>query len=308
MTRAKEHAKSVLKKHGRSFHFASKLLAPEYRLRAARLYAFCRHIDDLADESTDPELATQQLEQIHTDIQKGQSTHIVVADMIALMRELSMPHAPALSLIKGVQSDLSMQGLKDEAALLRYAYQVAGTVGLMMCVLLDVRDKNAWPFAMDLGIAMQLTNIARDVGQDASKGRIYLPVTWIGNISTDDITHPDTAQAQTVQTATQRLLALAHVYYQSGLAGMLYLPPAARYGIIVAAAVYREIGQVVAKSDYRSWDRRAVVPQTRKIYCASQALVRYALQIRSRQSPPQHDPHLHRHLQNCFGAHDPAST
>lgn len=308
MTLAKEQAKSVLKKHGRSFHFASKLLAPEYRSRAARLYAFCRYIDDLADESYDHDGAAQQLEQINSEIQYGHSSQHVVADMIALMQELSMPHAPVLSLIKGVQSDLTMQRLENEAELLHYAYQVAGTVGLMMCVILDVRDKEAWPFAMDLGIAMQLTNIARDVGQDATKGRIYLPATWLGNISTDQIIRPSTAQAAALQAATQKTLALAQAYYQSGLTGVPYLPPAARYGIVVAAAVYREIGQVVAQSEYRSWDRRAIVPQSRKIICASQALVRYALQMRSRQSPPRHDQDLHRHLQNCFGAHNSATT
>ncbi len=308
MTLAKEQAESVLKKHGRSFHFASKLLAPAYRLRAARLYAFCRYIDDLADESNDPNTAAQQLAQINSEIQHGQSTQYVVADMIALMQELSMPHAPVLSLIKGVQSDLSMQRIENEEELLRYAYQVAGTVGLMMCVILDVRDKEAWPFAMDLGIAMQLTNIARDVGQDASKGRIYLPATWLGNFSTDQITHPSSTQAVALQAATQKTLALSQAYYQSGLTGVPYLPPAARYGIVVAAAVYREIGQVVAQSKYCSWDRRAIVPQSRKIICASQALVRYAVQTRSRLSPPRHDQELHRHLQNCFGAHNSAAT
>lgn len=308
MTLAKGQADSVLRTHGRSFYFASKLLAPKYRARAARLYAFCRYIDDLADESNDSTLANEQLNQIKVDLLQGHSEQPYVADMIALMIEVSMPKEPVLSLVQGVQSDLWMQRIKDEAELLHYAYRVAGTVGLMMCVLLDVRNKEALPFAMDLGIAMQLTNIARDVGQDAAMGRIYLPTTWLGNITTAEISRPNTSQAHALQDATKRILNLAKVYYQSGLAGVTFLPPAARYGIIVAAAVYSEIGQVVAKSNFRSWDRRAVVAQPRKLYCAGNALLHYALQSRNRLSNPRHDYHLHRHLQSCFGAHNPSAT
>jgi phytoene synthase len=206
-----------------------------------------------------------------------------------------------LSLIDGIQSDLTMRHLQDETSLLRYAYQVAGTVGLLMCVVLDVRDKQAWPFAIDLGIAMQLTNIARDVGQDAEMNRIYLPANWCGDLSAQQVLTPDAQQAHSLQVSTKRLLALAQEYYQSGLSGVVYLPPAARYGIIVAAHVYGEIGHTIARSGYRSWDRRAVVSQSRKAVCAASALMRYALYPSLRKSNPRHASALHQHLQDCFG-------
>lgn len=301
MTTAKDQALAVLQSHGRSFYFASQLLAPIYRIRAARLYAFCRFVDDLADESTDPVLAMQELEQIKKALLLGHSSQPCVSDMIALMQELNMPSEPVLSMILGVQSDLTMQRLKDEAELLRYAYQVAGTVGLMMCFVLDVRDQAAWPYAIDLGIGMQLTNIARDVGQDAEKGRIYLPASWQEGLSTKEILEPSGQQKTNLQVATKKLLALAEIYYQSGLTGVLYLPPAARFGIIVAARVYREIGYKVARADYRSWNQRAVVSQPRKVFCAASALLRYAVQSGVRQSHPNHERSLHRHLQDCFG-------
>ena len=293
---------AVLRSNGRSFYFASRLLGSTYRVRAARLYAFCRYVDDMVDESTDQDSAAREIEQLKSSLQSGHSAQPCVKNMIALMQTLSMPFAPVQSLISGVQSDLLPRRIKDEAELLHYAYEVAGTVGLMMCFLLDVRNTQAWPFAIDLGIAMQLTNIARDVGEDAAKGRVYLPATWVGDLSATDIVNPNAEQQKTLQQATQRILKLADVYYQSGLAGVRYLPPGARYGIVVAAMVYREIGAVVADTGYRSWNQRAVVPQSRKVVCASKALTNHAWRFLTQWASVEHDPTLHQDLQNCFGA------
>jgi len=303
MTLNASHAMATLKSNGRTFYFASHLLGSTYRIRAARLYAFCRYVDDLADESEDPVLAKLSLDKLQESLRNGHSDQDCVASMIALMKELSMPSEPVLALIKGVQSDLTTRRIKDQAELLGYSYQVAGTVGLMMCMALDVRDVNAWPFAIDLGIAMQLTNIARDVGEDARKGRVYLPSTWLKGLTAAQIAHPDIENAKTLQLATQQTLNLAETYYQSGLDGIHYLPGAARYGIVVAAMVYREIGQLIAQDNFHSWDRRAVVPAWRKLTCATGALSRYALRRLSTQQQAAHDPRLHQDLQNCFGAH-----
>ncbi len=308
MTLSTDEAIAVLKSHGRSFHFASRLLGQTYRTRAARLYAFCRYVDDLADEASDPVIASQELLALKTSLEKKQATEPCVVSMIDLMQELSMPLEPVLSLVSGVRSDLEPRRVKDQAELLQYAYQVAGTVGLMMCVILDVRDRQAWPFAIDLGIAMQLTNIARDVGEDAHKGRIYLPATWLGGLTPAQIPEPTADHAAQLRNATGKVLSLAQTYYQSGLDGIHYLPTTARYGIMVAAMVYREIGQVVAEEGHRSWDNRAIVPYSRKLVTAAKALTRYGLQPSSRQKHAHHDPCLHQHLQNCFGANNTAPT
>jgi 15-cis-phytoene synthase len=301
MTLADDQAMAVLKLHGRSFHFASHLLGRVYRARAARLYAFCRYVDDLVDEASDPLQATQDLEQLEKSLQTGESKEPCVASMIALMRELSIPMAPVQALIEGVRSDLSARHIKDESELLCYSYQVAGTVGLIMCVLLDVSHENASPFAVDLGIAMQLTNIARDVGEDAIKGRVYLPADWLDDITATDIVSPSPTQAESLRLATKRLLNLAEHYYQSGLDGVVYLPSTARYGIVAAAMVYREIGHVIAQSNYCSWKQRAIVPQSRKWICAATGLASYARRPGSRLSNPTHNPKLHQHLQKYVG-------
>ena len=303
MTMTDNQAMSVLQSNGRSFYFASRLLGPLHRSRAARLYAFCRYVDDIADEVPDRIVATTKLEQVKADLLSGHSREPFVANMLELMRQASIPREPVIALIEGVRSDVYLNTVTTEAQLVRYAYQVAGTVGLMMSVVLDVHDREAWPFAIDLGIAMQLTNIARDVGEDAQKGRIYLPKTWVGELDPCDVITPSDAAAAQLRKGTRQVLTLAQKYYDSGLAGVSYLPNSARYGIVVAAMVYREIGQVIAQADYQSWDRRAVVPHSRKLLCASKALTSHAIDNLSRVGGSSHDGRLHEHLQDCFGAH-----
>jgi len=302
MSMTDDQAMSVLQSNGRSFYFASRLLTPVHRLRAARLYAFCRYVDDIADEMTDTTLATAKLNQVRADIKARHSIEPCVANMLELMRDASIPPEPVMALIDGVSADVHLRAVDTQGQLVRYAYQVAGTVGVMMSMVLDVHEHEAWPFAIDLGIAMQLTNIARDVGEDAHKGRIYLPQAWIAIDCVDDIAAPSAATAQKLCDGTQRVLALAQQYYDSGLSGVGYLPSSARYGIVVAAMVYREIGQVIAQAGYRSWDRRAVVPHSRKLLCASKALTNHAIDNLSGPLGSPHDGRLHEHLHDCFGA------
>lgn len=306
MTLTDDQAMSVLRANGRSFYFASRLLSTTHRVRAARLYAFCRCVDDIADETADHREASLRLAQIKASIRSGESVEPCVVNMLALMRDASIPEEPVIALIDGVNSDVHLQAVPSEAALLRYAYQVAGTVGLMMSMLFDVHDRDAWPYAIDLGIAMQLTNIARDVGQDALKGRVYLPQAWVGPLNARDIQAPNQQTAALLRAGTRRLLALAERYYASGLSGVGYLPSSARYGIMVAAMVYREIGQLVAHANYQSWDRRAVVPHSRKLICASKALAGHALLGRPTSTGGPHEADLHEHLYDCFGANTKA--
>lgn len=297
-----EQALAVLRVHGRSFHFASHLLSSSYRTRAARLYAFCRYVDDLVDETNDPQLANLTVNHLKTELLTGQSERPQVQSMISLMQEINLPIDPVLALIDGVQSDLNGPCLQNDAELIQYAYKVAGTVGLMMCAVLDVKNPAALPFAIDLGVAMQLTNIARDVGEDASLGRIYLPAEWLGDLTAEEIKAPNSKQQQNLKEATRRILLKADDYYESGLGGLVYLPTAARYGILAAAAVYRDIGNMIARSGYQSWNHRAVVPTHRKYLCAGRSLIKHFTQSLWGRTEPVHKPRLHRHLQSCFGA------
>lgn len=285
-------AQSVLRRHGKTFHLASQLLGPRHAKRAAVLYGFCRHVDNLADDACDSKAAMAALDAVRQSLTSGHAQDSWTAAMLALHASTDMSLAPAIALLDGVQGDLSTVRVADEGALLRYAYQVAGTVGLMMCAVLDVSDPRARPFAIDLGIAMQLTNIARDVGEDARMGRRYLPASWIGDVAAAEIAAPGPALQRELRGATRRMLALADRYYASGEAGLAFLPLRARLAILAAARMYRAIGARIAAADYRSWDRRAMVGPVGKAGHTAQALLIFAVSPRLHRRNAVHDASL----------------
>jgi phytoene synthase len=293
---APEAAARVLARHGRSFHFASHLLGARHGERAARLYAFCRRVDDLADEATDAASARRALDALEAALHRGEGGPAWLAELRQLQAETGLANAPLMDLVEGVRSDLGEVAIADEDALIAYAYRVAGSVGLMMCAVLDVHDPRAHAFAIDLGIGMQLTNIARDVGADAALGRRYLPAAWVGSATPAEIRAPDENLQARLRAATARLLALADRYYRSGEAGLGFLPLRARLAILTASRVYRGIGARITSAGYRSWDQRAVVSGTGKLGHAATALLAFVARPSLHSRRAQHEAALHRPL------------
>ncbi len=270
-------------------------------MRSARLYRFCRHVDDIADSAEDHILAPERLDQISAMLTNNVASDPLVADFLALSRECQIDIEPALELVRGVRSDLELVRFADEAELLQYCYRVAGTVGLMMCGVLGVQDPKAYPFAIDLGIAMLLTNIARDVAEDAAQDRRYLPASMLGDVEPKQIEHPDPELQMQLATSVDALLDLAERYYISGQRGLVYLPDRARLGIRVAARVYRRIGMRIRRNDCATWRGRAVVPGCQKILVASGAVVTEFLS-RPIMRTRRHDRRLHHSLCGLFGS------
>ncbi|WP_396625266.1 phytoene/squalene synthase family protein [Luteitalea sp.] len=296
-------ARAVLRRHGRTFFFASHLLGSRHAARAATLYAFCRHVDNLADDGGDPSAARAALAVVSNALLSGHANDPWTAAMLSLQARIGLPAGPALDLVAGVTSDLEAVRMIDEAALIRYAYRVAGTVGLMMCAVLDVHDPRAHPFAIDLGIAMQLTNIARDVGEDARMDRRYLPASWVGDLPPMDIVAPGPALQRTLCDATRGLLARADRHYASAESGFGFLPARARLAILTAAHTYRAIGTRIAANGYRTWDQRAVVDTTAKVGHAATALLTFALSRRLHRRDALHDASLQIALARQGGTH-----
>jgi len=152
---AASSAEGTLKRHGKSFHFAGKFLSQQSFERCARLYQFCRFLDDLSDECDDPKLAAQQLLQIEEDLLQTNRRHPAVADFLDLANECDLDLAPAVELVRGVRGDLSGVAFDHEAELKQYAYRVAGTVGLMMSGVLGVTDRSAFRHAVDCNATHQ---------------------------------------------------------------------------------------------------------------------------------------------------------
>jgi phytoene synthase len=295
-------ANASLTRHGRSFFWARRLLSEQHAARATLLYGFCRHVDDLADENLTP-TPREALAELSTALARGQSQDPLTLSMIRLMRECRIDPAIPLQLIHGVSGDLDLVRIADEAELLRYCYCVAGTVGLMMSAVLDTLDPEALPHAIDLGVAMQLTNICRDVATDARAGRRYLPASLVGPLEPEALLLPGPELRPTLQATITGLLDMADRYYQSGEAGLAYLPSRSRPGILVAARIYREIGNELRRRSGDYWSERAHVSTPRKVAITAGALTHLSLQSRFQRPLHPHDAALHRPLVNLPHAH-----
>ena len=290
-------AEEILAKQGKSFHWAKKLLNQKHGERATRLYAFCRYLDDLADDARSVEEARSALSEVSQSLQTGSTNNPVLSDMFNLMCDCRIEPQIPRELIQGLLSDLEGVEVKTVDELLRYCYRVAGTVGLMMSDVLEVQEAAAYPFAIDLGIGMQLTNICRDVREDARLGRRYLPSEIVGNVFLEDLINPPEVKAERLGTGVQFLLNLADEYYASGESGLPYLPMRARHGILIAARVYRAIGLKLRRRNYRYWDGRVVISKVGKLGITFAALSGSLVDRSFWKKPKNHRAELHRALQ-----------
>jgi phytoene synthase len=287
----KEEAR-ILARCGKSFHLAARFLDPSARAAATRLYAFCRQLDDLADEAPDPGEAARELASVHAALLRGDSEHPLVA-----LYHRALPHdanpAPALGLIETMIADTQPVALETLAHLLRYAHGAAGTVGLMMARALGASPGVACYHAVDLGIGMQLTNIARDVLEDAERGRRYIPAEWLA-ASPDAIRR----NPRMAFPAVQRTLRVAESYYESGLAGLRYLPPRSARAIFVAASLYREIGYRIQRTGPAALEQRVYLSPPERVVRAALAWLRSFCPF----PIMEHPAHLHAPLQGLCGA------
>lgn len=281
--------------NGKSFHWARRFLGHRMGSEAARLYAFCRLLDDMADG--DIENGPARLAAIRDDLVAGrEGNDPAFRTFLPLMREKRFPSDVLVALIDGLLEDQEEEvALADEAALLRYAYRVAGTVGLLMCHVLDCNDPTARAHAIDLGIGMQLTNIARDVLEDAGMNRRYIPADWVGGARPADILAasgaPDDQLGRDVRDAVGRLLDLADSFYASGASGYRYLPARAHLAIAVAARVYRQIGIQLRGADLAWHAGRQVTNKSTKLRCSILALASF--RHRMGAAGGDHDGRLH---------------
>ncbi len=262
----------------------------ERAFSCARLYAFCRYLDDLVDEPHDKGAAAAQLDLIAADIAHGRSAIPVVSDFLDLMARYRLATGAVADLIDGLRLDCGSVRIRDEHELLRYAYRVAGTVGRLIAPILGCRDRLGLAHAIDLGVAMQLTNIARDVREDAARDRIYVPSSWIDDCPVRSLLEPGSEVRVVVAQAIERLLVLADGYYASAEAGIDYLPLSVRPAILIAARTYRAIGTKLRRGRPAWWAGRAKVGALHKCQVAAVEALPRLCRWRSR---PRHDGALH---------------
>ena len=285
----KDTADVSMRRNGRSFWFASHFLSPATAKEAASLYAFCRTMDDLADQQADAAAMTR-LHAVRRDLALGRSADPCVQAFFAVARRDDLGVADHLiaSFLRDAETRVQIE---TEEELIRYCFGVAGTVGLMMSPILGATQPESRHPALHLGIAMQMTNIARDVLEDAANGRRYLPACWVDGLTPRQIVRAADARdvpaeqvRRVVSVAVERLLQLAETFYVSAAHGFVTLPVRNRIAITVAAAVYREIGQQLRRKGYAWWGGRTVVGASKKVSLAGAVLLGRSVLQRPRPS------------------------
>lgn len=264
MSQQLKQAKATFTSNAKTFALAAKFLPQERYEAVARLYAFCRQLDDLADASP-AGVNHLELVRIRRQICDGVSEDPGVADMLDLQRDFQIPTTLLLDFVDTLIADQYPRALATVDELVRFAYGVASTVGLMMCHVFGVRDSRAFPFAVDLGVAMQISNIARDVLEDAERERIYIPAELLDTpVSCEGIVQGNADQRNSAYEGVVKLLTIADEYYASAALGYGYLPPSVRHAIKIAARLYQAIGEKVARNEKAYWQRRTIVSTERK--------------------------------------------
>lgn len=296
---------AILAKGSKSFSFASHFLAPESRLYAASLYAWCRHVDDAIDEipaSEQPAALVALREELRSVYAGEPQEDAVLAAFQRLVQDRALPREYADELLEGMAMDAREERYADVAALLQYCHRVAGVVGLMMVHVLGVSDPVALRPAAHLGIAFQLTNISRDVQEDWGLGRRYVPDSLLGDAAAR--LDPELggelpgAEREVLAAAVKRMLDLADDYYASADRGVPHLPWRSALAIRAARWVYWGIGERVRKRGYDVYAGRAWVPLAGKIRLAARGLLQELVdlprrwQARARYLLPEHTIHF----------------
>ena len=270
------HCRDVIRTGSLSFHAASKLLPASVRDPALALYAFCRLADDEVDEGNNKARAVLDLRN-RLDLAYSGMPCDAPEDraFAAIVAEFDMPRALPEALLEGLAWDAMERRYATLSEVRDYSARVASAVGAMMCVLMRVRNRDALARACDLGVAMQLTNIARDVGEDARASRIYLPTDWLDDagISVEDFFANPQASPD-IRRIVRHLLAEAHRLYIRSEAGIGALPLQARTGIFAARYIYDGISAAVRRNAYDSISMRARTTKTTKIARIGLAAVR----------------------------------
>ena len=244
MTSFKTNTYSI-KSEGKSFYWASFFLPKKNRIAASRLYSICRYLDDVADNS---KLDTSsQIKNIFNQIEENESSEINI-----FFKKNNISLGILKDLIDGLISDQQNVRITNEKELIDYSYKVAGTVGLMMLPIINTKDAEARKHAIDLGIAMQLTNIARDVYEDAKMNRLYLPKEWLGQVSTSDLIDNklDDQKKKLIELSIKNLIELSDKFYANGFSGMKFIPLRTRLAIFFAAKIYKGIGEKIKSGGY----------------------------------------------------------
>ena len=258
-------------KSGSSFYYSFMVLPPDKRQAITALYAFCREVDDVVDECHDLSLAQTKLEWWRKEVARtwaGNPTHPVGHALKDVLPRFALPQEQLLEIIDGMAMDLSQTRYLDFKGLQLYCYRVASVVGLLAAEIFGYQDRQTLKYAHDLGLAFQLTNIIRDVGEDARRGRIYLPIEDLQrfNVPAKDILEARHSDAFRELMAFQA--ERAERFYDQAFAQLPDIDRKTQRPGLVMAAIYRTLLREIARDGFMVLDRRTSLTPLRKVWLA----------------------------------------
>jgi phytoene synthase len=266
-----DYAKKVISHHAKSFYFASQMLPKVVRQNTYAVYAFCRYTDNIVDKNRNRSLDQIQSElknlrdELRIAFQTGESEHPALGAFVIVADHYKIPLEYPMELINGVEMDLTRSRYENFEELYLYCYRVASVVGLMMTYVLGYYTSEAFLYAEKLGIAMQLTNILRDVQEDYENGRIYLPRNELEEFGVTEID----IKKQNFTDGFRDLMIFqserAAEYYKEAEPGIYMLDKASRFSIFAASRIYGSILSKIKRQDHNPFKGRAFVPKREKL-------------------------------------------
>ena len=266
-----EYARLLTAHYSKSFYISARMLPRERRWATFALYGFCRYADNLIDNprhrSPDELLreVTLLLQELTLAYRTGESEHPIVRAFIIVARKYGIPFEYPAELLKGVEMDLRNTRYQTFDDLYLFCYRVAGVVGLMMTYVLGYETDAAFEYAEKLGIAMQLTNILRDIKEDKNMGRIYLPLEELQQYGIDEQDIMDETMNENLRRLIEFQVQRAHAYYEEADRGIPMLTPESQFAIYSASKIYRGILHRIEAINYHPFLKRVYVPLAHKI-------------------------------------------
>jgi phytoene synthase len=271
MTVQNPDAKALTRKSGTSFYYSFALLTPEKRRALYALYNLCRHLDDLADHASSPESGKEALSRWRTEIAEafdGRPTHPLIRELFPYLKTFGIPQKYLLELISGIEMDLPFRGYDTFDELRQYCYRVASVVGLMSIEIFGYRNPATRFYAENLGLALQLTNILRDLKSDALRGRIYLPREELKRFGYSEEDLRGRLRNAAFNDLMRFQCGRARDYYRKAETA---LPPEDRPAMIAArvmAATYRRLLDKIERTGYNVYEADISLSKPEKIWVA----------------------------------------
>ncbi len=256
---------------GSSFYYSFMFLPPNRRRAITALYAFCREVDDVVDECSDPQIAANKLTWWRQELDRlyaGQPQHPVTQALQTVLPEFSLPQEQLREIIDGMEMDLQQTRYLDFKALSLYCYRVASVVGLLAAEIFGYTDRQTQKYAHDLGMAFQLTNIIRDVGEDARRGRVYLPSDELKrfDVSVADIL--DARHSDNFRKLMEFQIERAEQYYAQAMAQLPAVDRKMQRPGLVMAAIYRTLLEEIKRDGCQVLSQRTSLTPLRKLWIA----------------------------------------